>query len=121
MRLSAIFALVPYCITSPTLQPPPPRCLLPQYVEDILLRQELDGFAKAHPDRFKLRHQLSDAPPDSWDGPRGRISEKIFKDFMPQGASGTAVAFLCGPDGMQDAATNYLYTMGYSKESVLKF
>lgn len=61
-------------------------------VEDILLRQELDALAKAHPARFRLRHQLSDAPKDTWDGPRGRISEKDFKDFFPAGVSALALS-----------------------------
>lgn len=31
------------------------------------------------------------------------------------------MAFLCGPDGMQDAATKYLQAIGYAADSVFKF
>lgn len=83
-------------------------------VEDILLREELDALAKAHPTRFKLVNVLSDADPGAgWTGARGRISEKMFRETFASGVRGGCVpltclphadvSVVCAPDGSDSA------------------
>ena len=64
---------------------------------DILLRKELDAWAEAHPDRFKVFYCLSD-PPVGWAGGCGRISEEMVKQHMPPPGEDSYIG-LCGPQG----------------------
>lgn len=65
---------------------------------DILLREELEALAAAHPDRLTLRYVLEDPPPD-WAQEKGRISADMVAKYMP--APGPqALVLICGPNGM---------------------
>jgi len=63
--------------------------------DDILLRDELEGIAKAQPDRFKLWLTL-DNPPAGWAQGKGFISEEMCRDHLPPQGPSTMV-FNCGP------------------------
>ena len=65
---------------------------------DILLREQLDNFAKEYKDQFKITHVLSH-PANGWDGIKGHVNADIIKDscFPPDDES---AVFLCGPPAM---------------------
>jgi cytochrome-b5 reductase len=63
--------------------------------DDVLLRDELEGIAKAQPDRFKLWLTL-DNPPAGWAQGKGFISEEMCRDHLPPQGPSTLV-FNCGP------------------------
>jgi nitrate reductase (NAD(P)H) len=68
----------------------------------ILLREDLDKFAKEHKDSFEIQHILSH-PSDDWKGEKGHVDEdKIRKySYAPEKESGKKnVVFLCGPPAM---------------------
>lgn len=93
--------------------------------EDILLGAELEALAAVHPTRFTLTHTLSrPREPASWRGRSGRVSANMLAAHLPpvrvDGAD-VALAFLCGPGGMQEACYRHLYAMGYPDERVLTF
>ncbi|OHW98199.1 nitrate reductase [Colletotrichum incanum] len=83
--------------------------------EDILLRNELDGFVKKSEGRLKITHVLSH-PDDNWQGLKGHVDEKILKEnlFPP---SGDSAVFLCGPPTMiQKAVLPALKDWGYEED-----
>jgi nitrate reductase (NAD(P)H) len=96
--------------------------------EDILLGAELGALAAAHPARFTLVHTLS-RPRDAaaWTGSTGRVSAEMVAKHLPparvegDAAGDSALAFLCGPGGMQDSCYRHLYALGYPDERVLTF
>ena len=92
--------------------------------EDILLRAELDAMAATHPGRLTVTHTLS-APPPGWGGACGRISLAAVAQHLPPWRDGSdaypAIAFLCGPGGMQEAAQRHLFAQGYEDNRVLTF
>lgn len=68
----------------------------------ILLREDLDNFAKEHKDKFEITHVLSH-PSDDWDGAKGHVDEDLIKKncYAPEKESGKKNAvFLCGPPAM---------------------
>lgn len=87
--------------------------------EDVLLREELEALAAEHPTRFALTLLLS-SPPLSWPGPRGRVSEQLLRACLPAAAD-DSVAFLCGPEGLQDASAAFLRQLGYADDRVHVF
>ncbi|EED24630.1 nitrate reductase, putative [Talaromyces stipitatus ATCC 10500] len=82
--------------------------------DDILLRDDLDRFARDHPDQFKIAHVLS-RPEADWAGIRGHVSKEILQEhaFEPED---TNVALLCGPPAMiQKAVLPALKEIGYKE------
>jgi nitrate reductase (NAD(P)H) len=68
----------------------------------ILLREDLDNFAKEHGDSFEIQHILSH-PSDNWKGEKGHVDEDKIKkySYAPEKESGKKnVVFLCGPPAM---------------------
>ncbi|KAL4956782.1 hypothetical protein BDW69DRAFT_67808 [Aspergillus filifer] len=86
---------------------------------DILLREQLDGFAGKHKDQFSITHVLSH-PSDEWKGLKGHVNEDIIKEhtFGPSDKEGEkSVALLCGPPTMiQKAALPALKDWGFDEE-----
>ena len=66
--------------------------------EDILLREELDGFEKETDGRVKVVHVLS-RPGEDWKGEKGRVDADLLKKVLFPPEEGSAV-FLCGPPGL---------------------
>ncbi|KAL2317757.1 hypothetical protein Fmac_031633 [Flemingia macrophylla] len=80
--------------------------------DDILLREELDTWARYHSDRFKLWYVVETAT-EGWAYSVGFITEPIMRDHLPQ-ASPEALALTCGPPPMiQFAVRPNLEKMGY--------
>lgn len=51
--------------------------------EDILIREELDALAAAHPQRFRLHYVLNTPPAQGWTGGSGFVSTDIIKAQLP--------------------------------------
>ena len=107
---------------------------------DILLRDELEAFAQAAPERFKLVHVLGDRPdgaaPEGWQSAgaysasSGWIDKAKVEEFCHPPADDTLV-FVCGVPGLYDslcgprterdlAEGSVLHQLGYSASMVAK-
>lgn len=69
--------------------------------EDILLKNELDGLASTHSDRFKVYYVLNN-PPASWTGGVGFVSKDQIAEHLPA-ASDDVKILMCGPPPMMNA------------------
>ncbi|KAF9419553.1 NADH-cytochrome b5 reductase [Podila epigama] len=101
--------------------------------EDIIMKEELDAFAKQHPDRLKITYVVDKAGAD-WKGPTGYVTLDMVKKYMPEiGTSGNK-AFICGPPGMmklvsggkgpnftQGEVDGIFKELGLTSEQVFKF
>ncbi|KAG0207503.1 NADH-cytochrome b5 reductase [Mortierella sp. GBA30] len=101
--------------------------------KDIILKDELDAFAKEHSDRFKVTYVVDKAV-ESWEGETGYITGELLKKHIPEiGSEGNKV-FVCGPPPMMVAVSgpkgpNYtqgevdgvLKELGLTIEQVFKF
>ncbi|XP_047319660.1 nitrate reductase [NADH]-like [Impatiens glandulifera] len=90
--------------------------------DDILLWDELEGYAEKHSDQFKVWYVIQDSVREGWKHSVGFISETIVRDHIP-GPSEDTLALTCGPPPMiQFAVQPNLEKMGYDvKESLLVF
>ncbi|XP_027333893.1 nitrate reductase [NADH] 2 isoform X2 [Abrus precatorius] len=89
--------------------------------DDILLREEMDAWAKDYPERFKVWYVVETAK-EEWEYSVGFITEGIMKEHLPQ-PSGDTLALTCGPPPMiQFAVQPNLEKMGYDiKNDLLLF
>ncbi|QCE00392.1 nitrate reductase [NADH] 2 [Vigna unguiculata] len=89
--------------------------------EDILLREELDAWAKEHSERFKVWYVVETAR-EGWEYSVGFITETIMREHLPE-ASRDSLALTCGPPPMiQFAVQPNLEKMGYDiKNDLLVF
>ncbi|KAJ8123052.1 hypothetical protein ONZ43_g904 [Nemania bipapillata] len=85
--------------------------------EDILLRSELEAFARKYPKNFKL-HYMLDSPPPEWQGGVGYVTKDIMAERFPAADSDSKV-MLCGPPGMVNAAKKALVELGYEKPGAM--
>ncbi|KAF2634816.1 hypothetical protein P280DRAFT_412966 [Massarina eburnea CBS 473.64] len=77
---------------------------------DILLRKELETFARKYPKNFKLWFML-DKPPQDWAYGSGFVTADTMKEKLP--APGPDTRFmLCGPPGMINASKKALASLG---------
>ncbi|KAI8333597.1 hypothetical protein BC941DRAFT_357815 [Chlamydoabsidia padenii] len=101
--------------------------------EDILLKEELDGYAKAYPDRFKVVYAL-DKTPAAWNGIDGYVTKDDIKEHLPAPTTESSVIFVCGPDPLlasiagpknpdksQGEVAGLLKDLGYDSTNVYKF
>ncbi|KAH8651099.1 hypothetical protein BX600DRAFT_441542 [Xylariales sp. PMI_506] len=82
-------------------------------VDDILLRQKLDSYARRYPNTFKVWYLL-DRAPDDWAFGKGYVNAEIVENFLP-GASQDTKILLCGPPGMVNACKKTLVALGYNE------
>ncbi|KAK2060124.1 oxidoreductase NAD-binding domain-containing protein [Colletotrichum caudatum] len=80
---------------------------------DILLRAELEAFARRHPANLRL-HYLLDAPPEGWAHGVGYVTREMMAERFPAPGDGARV-MLCGPPGMVAAAKTSLADLGFEK------
>ncbi|KAF9884796.1 hypothetical protein FE257_001212 [Aspergillus nanangensis] len=83
--------------------------------DDILMREELDAFAREHPGQIEVAHVLSH-PGEGWKGERGLVNGEILHRcaFAPDEKS---IALLCGPPAMiQKAVLPVLLEWGYDED-----
>ncbi|KAF4765520.1 hypothetical protein N7455_004954 [Penicillium solitum] len=79
--------------------------------EDILLRRELEAFARGYPKNFKLWYML-DHPSDNWAYGKGYVTPDVMAARLPGPASDTKI-MLCGPPGMVNASKKALVAAGF--------
>ncbi|KAF8062729.1 hypothetical protein HT031_004059 [Scenedesmus sp. PABB004] len=90
-----------------------------QCEDDILLREELEAAAAAHPN-FKLWYTL-DRPPAGWAYSAGFIDEAMVRERLLPAGPGAIVA-MCGPPPMiKFACVPNLEKAGYSAEQMITF
>ncbi|KAE8725037.1 Nitrate reductase [Hibiscus syriacus] len=89
--------------------------------DDILLKDELDGWAKKH-DRLKVWYVVQESVREGWEYSLGFVTENILRDHIPEGSEDT-LALACGPPPMiQFAVQPNLEKMNYDvKDSLLIF
>ncbi|KAF4991834.1 hypothetical protein FGRMN_7552 [Fusarium graminum] len=92
--------------------------------EDVLLKKELDGFAKEFPDRFRVKYTVS-KPEEGSVLRRGRVDKEFLEEVLPKETTDTKV-FVCGPPAMEDALVGsrgqgILGQLGYKKDQIFKF
>jgi len=80
---------------------------------DILLKDELDKWAKEHPDRFKVHYVLNEAP-EGWTGSVGFVTPEIIDTHLPKASDDTNL-LLCGPPPMISAMKKAAVGLGYQK------
>ncbi|KAL5358433.1 hypothetical protein BJX96DRAFT_182912 [Aspergillus floccosus] len=81
--------------------------------EDILLRTELDAFARAYPEKFEVRYVLSQAG-ENWTGCRGFVTGELIREHLPAAAEEESKMLLCGPPPMVNAMKKALQGMGWA-------
>ncbi|EEF48413.1 nitrate reductase, putative [Ricinus communis] len=90
--------------------------------DDILLREELDSWAKEHHERLKVWYVVQESIKEGWQYSVGFITENILREHVPEGSDDT-LALACGPPPMiQFAVQPNLEKMNYDiKNSLLVF
>lgn len=89
-------------------------------VDDILLRDELDGLACKHPEQFHVHYTLND-PPAGWTYSHGFVTEEMCRAHLP-GPSTEACVFMCGPPIMiEKACLPNLRTIGHDQDRLVVF
>jgi len=89
-------------------------------VDDILLRKELDEFAKQYKN-LKIWYTVSRGAPENWKYDVGRVNVHMFKEhlFPP---SYDSVVFLCGPPAMvEHGCIENLERLGYTEDDIIEF
>jgi len=79
--------------------------------EDILLRKEIEAFARKYPKNFKFWYML-DKPPQDWAYGKGFVTQAVMAAKLPAPSPDTKV-MLCGPPGMVKAAQTGLVSLGF--------
>ncbi|XP_061975117.1 NADH--cytochrome b5 reductase 1-like isoform X2 [Populus nigra] len=87
--------------------------------EDILLKEDLDDFARKFPDRFKVYYVLS-KPPEAWTGGGGHVSKEMIQSHCPPPAPDIQI-LRCGPPGMNKAMAAHLNALGYTSSMQFEF
>uniref|UniRef100_A0A2N9HH94 Nitrate reductase n=1 Tax=Fagus sylvatica TaxID=28930 RepID=A0A2N9HH94_FAGSY len=90
--------------------------------DNILLREELDGWAKKNSDKLKVWYVVKESKREGWQYSVGHITEAILRDHIPEGSDNT-LALACGPPPMiQFAVQPNLEKMNYDiNNSLLLF
>jgi len=87
--------------------------------DDILLKDDLDRFARDYPDQFKVYYVLNQ-PPTEWDGGVGYVTKDIVEKHCPAPATDVQV-LRCGPPPMNKAVAGHCEGLGYTKEMQFQF
>lgn len=89
-------------------------------VEDILCKEDLDGFARANQNRCEIIYTLTQGPED-WDGLRGRIAAPLLEEHCGKGEMGDAMVLVCGPESLEKSVRSWLVGTGWAEEDLLFF
>jgi cytochrome-b5 reductase len=81
--------------------------------QDIMLRKQLDNFAKTVSNRFKVYYVL-DHPSEGWTGGKGQVTKELLAEKMPQPSNDTKI-LLCGPPPMVNAMKKNLGALGFQE------
>lgn len=86
--------------------------------DDILLRKELDEYARKFPHKFKVWYIL-DSPPPRWQFGSGRIDKNLLQQRLPGPNGDESKILVCGPPGMQKAMINTLVELGFRRPGAI--
>lgn len=91
-------------------------------LEDILCKDDLDGFARDNAERCQLLYTLTQAP-DDWQGLRGRIATPLLKEHCSRAAhDGSKVLILiCGPEALEKSVHETLLDDGWTDDDMVFF
>ncbi|PHH91580.1 hypothetical protein CDD83_11116 [Cordyceps sp. RAO-2017] len=81
--------------------------------QDILMRSELDAYARQYPRNFKVYYVL-DSPSDDWKYGKGYVTKELLKERLPAPSLDSKV-MLCGPLGMVNASKKSLVELGFAQ------
>ncbi|CAJ2512483.1 Uu.00g054980.m01.CDS01 [Anthostomella pinea] len=84
---------------------------------DILLRTELEAFARRYPRNLKV-YYLLDQPPKGWAHGSGYLTKELMAERFPR-PSADAKVMICGPPGMVAAAKRSLTELGFEKPGAM--
>jgi cytochrome-b5 reductase len=87
--------------------------------EDILLKNDLDRFARDYPDQFKVYYVLNE-PPTEWDGGVGFVTKDMIEKHCPPPAADVQI-LRCGPPPMNRAIAGHCEALGFTKEMQFQF
>ncbi|KAH7919273.1 putative nitrate reductase [Leucogyrophana mollusca] len=92
-------------------------------VEDILCRQELDGFvAIGGTTKCKIIHTLSQpGDEEGWSGLRGRIDQKLIREHAGGLVRDDTMVLVCGPDALEKNVHSILLDEGWKEEQLVFF
>ncbi|KAI1749865.1 hypothetical protein F4782DRAFT_511178 [Xylaria castorea] len=85
--------------------------------EDILLRSELEAFARKYPSNLKL-HFMLDSPSPDWQGGKGYVTKEIMAERFPAADLDSKI-MICGPPGMVNAAKRALVELDFEKPGAM--
>lgn len=88
--------------------------------DSIIFKQQLADLQSRYPDRFEVRHVLSQ--PKSWDRPAGRLNQgKVVDLFQELGVQPAQAEFyVCGPEGLMHEVEGALNVLGVAKDRIHK-
>jgi len=95
-----------------------------QTPDDILLREELDKWAKDFPTRFKCHYTVDRVPEGIKDWPYsvGFINEEMIRAHLPAADGPNSFVGMCGPPPMINfACIPNLQKAGYTEENYMSF
>jgi len=87
--------------------------------EDILLRNELEQYAKSFPSQFHLHFTL-DKPPENWSQGRGFVTAEMISKHLPPPSSDTLI-LVCGPPPMLNFMEKNLDGLDYKEDQYFKY
>ncbi|RYP04663.1 hypothetical protein DL765_010106 [Monosporascus sp. GIB2] len=85
--------------------------------QDILLRTELEAFARRYPKNFKL-YYLLDQPPAKWAYGHGYVTKELMAERFPAPGPESKI-MICGPPGMVNASKEALVQLGFEKPKAI--
>ncbi|KAL3731857.1 hypothetical protein ACJRO7_028684 [Eucalyptus globulus] len=86
---------------------------------DILLKEDLDGFAEQFPNRFTVYYVVSE-PSGKWSGGVGYVTKDIIRAHCPPPAFDIQI-LTCGPPAMAKVVTAHLNELGYTEDMQIDF
>ena len=105
----------------------PTRCTVldgNRLVEDILCKEEMDGFARDNGERCRLLYTLTQAP-ENWQGLKGRIAAPLLAEHASKDvlgvADGEAMVLICGPEALEKSCHKALLELGWKDDELLFF
>lgn len=94
-----------------------------QTEDDILVREELESYARDYPNRFKL-HYTVDRPSKEWTGSVGFITKDMIQANLPkcESKNHSTQILMCGPPPMiKFACISNLTEVGFTEEDWFSF
>ena len=95
--------------------------------EDLLLRSELEGYARRFPGRFKYMYTVSRPLREGSEVRKGYVDEEVLGRVMERETMGRSKVFVCGPPAMEKALVGsrgergILDRLGWEKGQIHRF